>query len=122
MTAIKTKVPKWNRLAKERAHKWVLEDVGLTEDQWQALSYEELLELPIVKKLRLNPCGGSTKHPGSEMQKQVYTFQCLGEIKHHGGFTNRGELFIGTGKTLPDAVRSAIKITVELLSMRGRRK
>jgi len=117
----KPKIPGWIKEGKERAHKWVLEDVGLTEDQWQALTYEELLELPLIKKLKINPCGGSIKYPGSEIQRNVFTFQCLGEVKHHGGFTNRGENFVGQGKTLPDAVRSAIRVTVELLSMRGKR-
>jgi len=116
------KYSKFMEAVNKQSEAWVLEDVGLSKEEWEALDYEDLLKLPIVKKLTLNPCGGHTRFPGSELQDIAFKFQVLkGDIVHHGGCTNRGEAITGMGKELPDAVRSAIRVYVELLSRRGGR-
>jgi phage pi2 protein 07 len=113
--------PEWVRKARARAERWVLEDVQLSRSQWQALTYPELLNLPIVKRLHLNPSGGITRFPGSELQDVKFCFRVLKHVEHQGGIINLGEEFFGFGKTLEDAVRSTIQLVVELASMRGER-
>jgi hypothetical protein len=122
--AMKTKefaTPEWIQKARERAKKWLLQDVQLSRSQWQALTYSELLDLPIVKALHMNPSGGRTRFPGSEIQDVQFCFRVLKRVEHQGGIIDRGEEFCGLGATLEGAVRSAIQLVVELASLRGDR-
>jgi len=116
------KPPTWIKKSQQRAKKWLLEDISISEKKWQSLSYDTLMKLPIIQTLNLNPSGGRVRFPGSDSEDHTFSFTVIKKVKIHGGELSRGELFIGIGKTLEDAVRSAIQVTIELLSLRGNRK
>lgn len=119
---MKTRVPAWIETSRRRARKWVLADVGLSAKEWDALTYEQLMKLPIIKRMSLSPSGGYVRFPGHERQENVFRFTITKNRRLHGGGLRRGELFSGHGDTLADAVRAAIQVAVELVSLRGERK
>lgn len=113
--------PEWIKQARKRALGWLLLDVKMTEEEWNALKYEELLALPIVERLSLIPTGGRLRFPGSEYQENHFGFTVTQDTKYKRGVLGAGEEYFGLGLTLVDAVRSAIQLAVEMASMRGKR-
>lgn len=100
------------RQYRKRILSWTLEEFNIKREKWLHLSYEKLIKLG--DKLGLRPTGGSIRFPGSKVQEHSFGFQVIKESEN----LVIGENFRGHGKTLEDAIRSALTVVVELKTLR----
>jgi hypothetical protein len=101
---------------------WLLTDLNLTKEEWEKLTYVDVLKLPIIKKLHLRAAGGRVRFPGSEVEDTKFTFCINKNCEHKGGRLTCGELVSGYGKNLDEAIKSAVQTAIELVGLRGERK